>query len=134
MNTSSIRGLPERPVKVTDTWAVPPDAAPSTAELVSITGVGVHSPPATAIPAGITELPSATVTATDPLPAMKKRIEGYVASTHVRGDRADDPPGRDSEEEPSVPVAAYGSLPATSLAPPVNVQVELSKSPPGASS
>ncbi|HKR99340.1 MAG TPA: hypothetical protein VJU79_07480 [Candidatus Dormibacteraeota bacterium] len=74
------------------------------------------------------------MTATDPLPAMKKRIEGWVASTHTKGDRADDPAGRDSEDEPSVPVAAYGSLPATRLAPPVNVHVELSKAPPGASS
>jgi hypothetical protein len=55
---------------------VPPDSAPSTAELVSITGVGEYLPPATATPAGITELPSTTLTATDPSPAMKKRIEG----------------------------------------------------------
>jgi hypothetical protein len=44
---------------------------------------------------------------------MKKRIEGYAASRHVTGARADDPAGRDSEEDPSSPVAAYGSLPAT---------------------
>jgi hypothetical protein len=85
---------------------MPPDAAPSTAELVSITGVGVQPPSATATPAGITELPFTTLTATDPLPAMKKRTEGYVASTHVGGDCADDPVGRDSEDEPRVPVAA----------------------------
>jgi hypothetical protein len=65
---------------------------------------------------------------------MKKRIVGYAASRHVRGARADDPAGKDSEEEPRWPVAAYGSLPATSSAPPVNVHEELSKSPPGASS
>jgi hypothetical protein len=65
---------------------------------------------------------------------MKNRIDGSVASTHVGGDWADDPPGRDSEEEPTVPVTPYGSLPATRCAPPVRVQVELSKSPPGASS
>jgi hypothetical protein len=65
---------------------------------------------------------------------MKKRIEGYPASTHVEGDCADDPVGKESEEEPRVPVAAYGSLPATSLPPPVKVHLDLSKSPPGASS
>jgi hypothetical protein len=65
---------------------------------------------------------------------MKKRTEGWAASTHVKGDWADDPAGRDSEDEPKVPVAAYGSLPATSSALPVNLHVELSKSPPGASS
>src|SRR4051812_19685612 len=134
MNTSSIRGLPERRVKVRDTWAVPPDSAPSTGELVSITGVGDHLSPATATPTGITELPSTTLTATDPVPAMKNRIEGRVASTHVRGDRADEAAGRDSEKEPRVLVAAYGSLPATSSAPRAKVHVELSKSPPGASS
>jgi len=45
---------------------VPPDNAPSTAELVSITSVGDHPPPAMATPAGITELPSTTATATNP--------------------------------------------------------------------
>src|SRR5262245_5497842 len=134
MNTSSICGLPERAVTTRDTWAVPPDSAPSTSELVSITSVGDHLPPAMATPAGITKPPSTTVTATDPWPAMKKRIEGWVASTHVNGERADDPAGRDSEEEPGAPVAAYGSLPATSSARLVNVHVELSKSPPGESS
>src|SRR5262245_61659136 len=126
MNTSSICGLPERAVTVSDTWAVPPDFAPSTAEVVSITSVGDHLPPATATPAGITKSPSTTLTTTDPWPAMKNRIEGWVASTHVKGERADDPAGRDSEEEPRVPVAAYGSLPATSSARLVNVHVELS--------
>src|SRR5438309_10342598 len=120
MNTSSIWGSPESPVKVTDTWAVPPESAPSTAELVSIVGAGDHPPPATAVPTGMTEFPSTMLTATDPLPAMKKRIDGYAASTHVTGDLADDPAGKDSEEEPRWPVAAYGSLPAISSAPPVN--------------
>lgn len=106
MNTSSIRGLPDRPLNVTDIWAVPPDGTPRTAELVSITGVGVQAGPATATPAGITAFPATTLTATDPCPEMKKRIEGYVASTHVGGDWATDPAGSDSEEEPSVPVAA----------------------------
>jgi len=55
---------------------VPPDGAASTAELVSITGVGDQSPPATATPAGITKLPPTTSTATDPSPTMKKRIDG----------------------------------------------------------
>jgi hypothetical protein len=76
MNTSSIRGLPERPVKRTDTLAVPPESTASTGESVSITGVGAHLPPATATPAGITNLPALRLTATNPLPAMKKRIEG----------------------------------------------------------
>jgi hypothetical protein len=133
-NTSSTRGLPERPVNDTDNWAAPPEDAPSAGELVNITGVGVHAPPAATTPAGIVELPSTRFTATDPLPATKKRIEGSVTSTHVTGDWADEPLGSESEEEPRVPVTAYGSLPATSLAPPVMVHVAVSKSPPGASS
>jgi hypothetical protein len=121
-------------LKLTDTWALPPESTPSTGELVTITGVGAHLPPATATPAGITVLPSLMRTATDPVPAMKKRIEGYVASTHVRGDLADDPCGTDSEKEPRVLVTAYGSLPATRLAPPYKVHVDFSKAPPGTSS
>jgi hypothetical protein len=38
--------------------------------------VGDHSPPAIAMPAGSTDLPSTMLTATDPLPATKKRIDG----------------------------------------------------------
>jgi hypothetical protein len=113
---------------------VPPDSAPSTAELVSITGVGDHPPPATATPAGITNTPIHDVDRNRSLACNEETDRRVVASTHVKGDWADDPAGRDSEEEPRVPVAAYGSLPATRLAPPVNVHVELSKSPPGASS
>ena len=76
MNTSSIRGWPERPVNLSDTWALPPDNAPSTGALVGMICVGHQMKPAMATPAGITVLPSTTLTATVPRPAMKKRIEG----------------------------------------------------------
>ena len=52
----------------------------------------------------------------------------------MAGDCADPPAGSDSEYEPRVPVAANGSLPATSVALPLRFQAgEPSKSPPGMS-
>src|ERR687897_2037855 len=65
---------------------------------------------------------------------MKKRGVGYRASTHVRGDRADDPAGSLSDQLPTFPVAAYGSLPGTRCAPPSSAQPGCSKSPRGESS
>jgi hypothetical protein len=110
MNTSSTRGVPVRAVILTDTSATPPDVNDRTAELVSITGVGSQAGTATATPAGIPtgmpRLQSTTVTATDPVPEMKKRTVGYAASTHVEGDSADEPAGSARDQEPSVPVAA----------------------------
>src|SRR6185312_9955968 len=78
-NTSSTRGFPESPLNATATWAVPPDGAPRTAEFVNTTGVGAHPPPAATTPAGTTELPSTKLTATDPVPPTKNRIDGSVA-------------------------------------------------------
>jgi hypothetical protein len=62
------------------------------------------------------------------------RTSGYAASTQVVGEVAEEPAGRESEVWPRVPVAAKGSPPETIAAPPDSDQVELSKSPPGASS
>jgi hypothetical protein len=109
-----------RAVIRSDTSATPPDNVATTAEVVSITGVGVHGEPATATPAGISVFPTTMLTATDPVPEMKKRTVGYAASTQVDGDSADEPAGRSSDQEPSEPVAAYGSLPGTRCAPPLN--------------
>jgi hypothetical protein len=106
MKTSSTRGSPLRAVSLSETWATPSEVAATTAEPVTITGVGSQLNPATAIPAGMFRFPSTMVTITDPVPPMKKRTDGYAASTHVEGDCADDPAGSDSDEEPSVPVAA----------------------------
>ena len=65
-----------RAVSGSDTWPVPSDVAATTGEPGSITGVGTQLPEATAIPAGMQRFPSTTLTATDPVPAMKKRIGG----------------------------------------------------------
>lgn len=106
MNTSSTRALPVRPVSLSDTCATPLDVAAATAEDVSMTGVGSQLEPATAIPAGMSTLAFTIVTATTPVPAMKKRALGYAASTHVGGDCADEPAGSVSDQEPIEPVAA----------------------------
>jgi hypothetical protein len=50
--------------------------------------------------------PSVTWTRTDPAPAMKKRSVGSLASRQIVGELAEPPAGSDSEEFPSVPVAA----------------------------
>jgi hypothetical protein len=104
--TSSTRALPVRPVSLSDTCATPLDVAAATAEDVSMTGVGSQLDPATAIPAGMSTFPSMTVTATTPVPAMKRRALGYAASTHVGGDCADEPAGSLSDQQPGEPVAA----------------------------
>src|SRR5215208_1907474 len=104
MNTSSTFGLPLAPVSRTETCAVPPDAVASAGETVTMMGLGNQADPATAVPAGTVLLPITRLTATDPVPAMKKRTVGYRKSTHVGGDCADEPAGSVSDQMPTLPV------------------------------
>ena len=67
--------------------------------------------------------------------AAKKRIVGSSTSTHTWGVVAELPDGSDSAFFSPAPCTANGSLPATTLAPPVSFQPssEPSNVPPGAS-
>ena len=79
-----------QPVEIAGLEKLSPAQTAGIAKLI----IGSHEEPAIAIPARIAVPPSTRLTATDPVPAMKKRTVGYAASTHVAGDCAVDNAGR----------------------------------------